>query len=250
MEMVKKDKVIVITGASSGIGEATAKLLAEQGNKVVLGARRKENLERITSDIKTSGGEAVFQITDVTKHDDVEALAKLALDEFKQIDVWINNAGLMPHSTFDKLKVNEWDQMVDVNIKGVLYGIAAALPAMRQRKTGHFINLSSVAGHQTHPGGGVYSGTKYAVRAISEALRQEEAAAKSNIRVTIISPGAVATELPNTITDEDLKGGIDQLYDSVAISPDRVAETILFAINAPEDTTMNEILLRPTIQQP
>ncbi|TCP21494.1 NADP-dependent 3-hydroxy acid dehydrogenase YdfG [Scopulibacillus darangshiensis] len=244
-----QDKVVIITGASSGIGEATAKLLAKKGNKIVLGARREERLKEIMKDIDTEGELAAYQVTDVTKHDDVEDLAKLALDKFGRIDVWINNAGLMPHSTFDKLKVKEWERMVDVNIKGVLYGIAAALPSMRERKSGHFINLSSVAGHQTHPGGGVYSGTKYAVRAISEALRQEEAVAKSNVRVTIISPGAVATELPNTITDEDLKQGINQLYEAVAISPERIAETIAFAIDTPSDTTMNEILLRPTVQE-
>ncbi|WP_036081571.1 SDR family oxidoreductase [Listeria cornellensis] len=247
--MYMSGKVIVITGASSGIGEATAKLLAKKGHKIVLGARREDRLKEIVEDIEKDGGSAVYQVTDVAKHDSVEALAKRALDTYSKIDVWLNNAGLMPHSTFDKRKVAEWDQMVDVNIKGVLYGIAAALPTMREQKSGHFINVSSIAGHQTHPGGGVYSGTKYAVRAISEALRQEEAAAKSNVRVTIISPGAVATELTHTITDEDLKPGIEQLYNEVAISPERVAETILFAMDTPADTAMNEILLRPTSQQ-
>lgn len=242
-------KVIVITGASSGIGEATAKLLAKKGHKIVFGARREDRLKALVRDIEKDGGIAVYQVTDVAKHDSVEALAKRALDTYGKIDVWLNNAGLMPHSTFDKRKVVEWDQMVDVNIKGVLYGIAVALPTMREQKSGHFINISSIAGHQTHPGGGVYSGTKYAVRAISEALRQEEAAAKSNVRVTIISPGAIATELTHTITDEDLKAGIEQLYEEVAISPERVAETILFAMDTPADTAMNEILLRPTSQQ-
>lgn len=244
-----ENKVVVITGASSGIGEATAKFLAERGDKVVLGARREQRLQKLVEEIKRAGGSAVYQITDVTSRSEVEALAKLALDEYGQIDVWVNNAGLMPHSTFDKLKVDEWERMVDVNIKGVLYGIAAALPSMRERKSGQFINLSSVAGHKTHPGGGVYSGTKYAVRAISEALRQEEAVAQSNIRVTIVSPGAVATELPNSITDQDLKPGIDQLYEAVAISATRIAETIAFAIDAPVDTSLNEIIVRPTIQQ-
>lgn len=245
----RESKVIVITGASSGIGEATAKFLAGRGDKVVLGARREDRLQKLTDEIKAAGGSAVYRTTDVTSRSEVEALAQLALDEYGQIDVWVNNAGLMPQSTFDKLKVDEWERMIDVNIKGVLYGIAAALPSMRERKSGQFINLSSVAGHKTHPGGGVYSGTKYAVRAISEALRQEEAVAKSNIRVTIVSPGAIATELPNSITDQDLRQGIDQLYEAVAISADRIAETIAFAMDAPVDTSMNEIIVRPTIQQ-
>ncbi|CAH0292288.1 SDR family oxidoreductase [Peribacillus sp. Bi134] len=248
--MIEPNKVIVITGASSGIGKATAKLLTKRGDKVVLGARREERLQKLADKIKAEGGEVIYASTDVTKRSDVEALAKLAVDTFGRIDVWLNNAGLMPHSTFDKLHVDEWEQMVDVNIKGVLYGIAAGLPVMREQKSGHFINVSSVAGHQTHPGGGVYSGTKYAVRAISEALRQEEAQAGSNIRVTILSPGAVATELPNTITDTDLKGGIDSLYSVVAIPAERIAETVAFVMDTPEDTAMNEIIIRPTIQLP
>lgn len=239
----------MITGASSGIGEATAKLLAGHGDKVVLGARREARLRVLTDEIRSAGGTADYCVTDVTSRSDVEALAQRALDDYGQIDVWVNNAGLMPHSTFNKLKVDEWERMIDVNIKGVLYGIAAALPSMRERKNGQFVNLSSVAGHKTHPGGGVYSGTKYAVRAISEALRQEEAVAKSHIRVTIVSPGAVATELPNSITDQDLKPGIDQLYEAVAIGATRIAETIAFAIDAPVDTSMNEIIVRPTNQQ-
>lgn len=248
--MIEHNKVVVITGASSGIGEATAKLLTKRGDKVVLGARREERLQKLADEIKAEGGEVIYASTDVTKRSDVEALAKLAVDTFGRIDVWLNNAGLMPHSTFDKLHVDEWERMVDVNIKGVLYGIAAGLPVMREQKSGHFINVSSVAGHKTHPGGGVYSGTKYAVRAISEALRQEEAQAGSNIRVTILSPGAVATELPNTITDADLKGGIDSLYSAVAIPAERIAETVAFVMDTPEDTAMNEIIIRPTIQLP
>lgn len=248
--MIEHNKVVVITGASSGIGEATAKLLTKRGDKVVLGARREERLQKLADEIKAEGGEVIYASTDVTKRSDVEALAKLAVYTFGRIDVWLNNAGLMPHSTFDKLHVDEWERMVDVNIKGVLYGIAAGLPVMREQKSGHFINVSSVAGHKTHPGGGVYSGTKYAVRAISEALRQEEAHAGSNIRVTILSPGAVATELPNTITDADLKGGIDSLYSAVAIPAERIAETVAFVMDTPEDTAMNEIIIRPTIQLP
>lgn len=243
-------KVIVITGASSGIGEAAAKLLAEKGNKVVLGARRMERLTKIKEDIEAKDGAAEILATDVTKLADVEALGKLAVEKFDRIDVWINNAGLMPHSTFDKLKIDEWNQMIDVNIKGVLHGIAAGLPTMREQRAGHFINISSIAGHMTHPGGGVYSATKYAVLAISEALRQEEAQVGSNIRVTVLSPGAIDTELPQHITDADLKNGMDKLYDAVAVPAERMAETIAFAIDMPQDTTMNEIIVRPTVQIP
>lgn len=242
-----RSKVIVITGASSGIGEATAKLLASQGHRVVLAARREPELQKIVQEINSAHGIATYQLTDVTHRKEVDALAKKAIDEFGQIDVWINNAGLMPQSLFYKLKVDEWEKMIDVNIKGTLYGIAAALLPMRDRKQGHFINISSVAGHSTHPGCGVYSATKYAVLAISDSLRQEEAI--NNIRVTCISPGAVATELTNTITDKDLKPAIDKLYQEVAIKPERIAEIIAFAINSPSDTTMNEIIIRPTRQQ-
>lgn len=242
-------KVIVITGASSGIGEATAITLAKQGHKIILAARRQERLEHIIQNIKKFNTEVSAVVTDVSDRQSVQQLAEKAIRQFGKIDVWINNAGLMPQSTFDKLKIDEWEQMVDVNIKGVLYGIAAALPIMRQHSQGHFINLSSIAGHLTHPGGGVYSATKHAVLAISDSLRQEEALAKSNIRVTVISPGAVATELTNSITDTTIKPGIDALYESVAIPPERIAEIIAFAINTPEDTTLNEIIVRATAQQ-
>jgi NADP-dependent 3-hydroxy acid dehydrogenase YdfG len=241
-------KVIVITGASSGIGEATAKLLAKQGNPVVLAARREQRLQEIVKDIEAAGGQAAYQATDVTDRKQVQALADFTIRKFGKIDVWMNNAGLMPQSTFDQLKVDEWDRMVDVNIKGVLYGIAAALPVMRKQRSGQFINLSSVAGHVVHPGSGVYAGTKFAVRAISDGLRQEEAAAGSHIRVTVISPGAVATELPNTITDPVTKKNVDAFYAEDAIAADRIAEAVAYAIAAPEDTSINEILIRPTKQ--
>ncbi|ERL66069.1 SDR family oxidoreductase [Schleiferilactobacillus shenzhenensis] len=241
-------KVIVITGASSGIGEATAKRLAKAGNPVVLAARREQRLQAIVADIEAIGGQAAYLVTDVTQREEVQALADLAVEKFGRIDVWMNNAGLMPQSTFDQLKVAEWDRMVDVNIKGVLYGIAAALPVMRKQQSGQFINVSSVAGHVVHAGSGVYAGTKFAVRAISDGLRQEEAAAGSHIRVTVISPGAVATELTETITDAAAKKRIDALYDAVAIAPERIAEAVDYAIAAPEDTSVNEILIRPTKQ--
>jgi len=241
-------KVIVITGASSGIGESTAKLLADQGDAVVLGARREPRLQKIVVDIENNGGSAIYQVTDVTDLKQVQALAQLALDEYGHIDVWINNAGLMPRSEFIKGRVEEWDQMIDVNLKGTLYGIDAALPTMRSQHSGQIINISSVAGHATSIGSGVYSATKFGVRAISEALRKEEATAKSNLRVTVISPGAIATELTDHVKDPETKLALDKFYDDYAVSADRVAQAIAFAINTPEDTTMNEIVIRPTAQ--
>jgi len=241
-------KVIVITGASSGIGESTAKLLANQGDEVVLGARREKRLQKIVVDIENDGGSAIYQVTDVTDLKQVQALAQLALDEYGHIDVWINNAGLMPRSEFIKGRVEEWDKMIDVNLKGTLYGINAVLPTMRSQHSGQIINISSVAGHATSIGSGVYSATKFGVRAISEALRKEEATAKSNVRVTVVSPGAIATELTDHVKDPETKLALDKFYDDYAVSADRIAQTIAFAINTPADTTMNEIVIRPTAQ--
>lgn len=241
-------KVIVITGASSGIGEATAKLLAKQGNQLVLGARRESRLQDIVKAIKNAGGEATYAVTDVTDLSSVKKLAQQAIDTYGQIDVWMNNAGLMPQSVLAEGKVEDWNRMIDINEKGVLYGINAALGIMREQKSGHFINTSSIAGHIVGPGSAVYSATKQAVLAISEGLRQEEAQAGSNIRVTVVSPGAIATELTNSITDENVKKGTEQFYDQFAISPDRVAESIAFAINAPADASINEIIIRPSKQ--
>ncbi|MDM5314264.1 SDR family oxidoreductase [Peribacillus frigoritolerans] len=240
-------KVVVITGASSGIGEATAKLLAANGAKVVLGARRDDRLKELKENI---GQNCVYAVTDVTSLEDVQALGKLALNTFGRIDAWMNNAGVMPQSTLDKLHTDEWNQMIDVNIKGVLNGIATALPQMRKQCAGHIINISSIAAHGINVGGAVYSATKAAVNMISETLRQEEAVAGSNVRVSIVSPGAIATELTQTITDTDLKGPFEELYDAFAISPARIAETILFALNQPEDVTVNEFIVRPSRQQP
>lgn len=241
-----QDKVVIITGASSGIGEATAKELASQGAKLVLAARREERLAKLQEEIQSTGGQAIYKVTDVTSHDQMEELAEYALKEFGKIDVMINNAGLMPLSPVHEKKIKEWDTMVDVNIKGVLYGIAAVLPFMRERKEGHIINVSSVAGHLIGPAGSVYSGTKFAVRAITEGLRKEEAV--NNIRTTIISPGAVATELPETISGAELKSGIDDFY-QVAIPAESIARTIAFAIEQPSDVAINEMIIRPTIQE-
>ncbi|MDT2661932.1 SDR family oxidoreductase [Enterococcus hulanensis] len=243
-----ESKVIVITGASSGIGEASAKLLAAKGNKVVLGARREEQLKQIVEEIKADNGEALYQLTDVTDSEDVEKLVKLAVDTFGRIDVLINSAGIMPHSPLKDKRINDWDQMIDINIKGTLYGIGAALSYMNEQKAGQIINISSVAGHYAHAGGAVYSATKWAVRAISESLREEVAQDGSNIRVTIVSPGAINTELLSSVTDPKLKKNYQQFYDSFGISVDRVATTIQQAIDLPADAAWNEIIIRPTKQ--
>ncbi|MDQ0202210.1 SDR family oxidoreductase [Neobacillus ginsengisoli] len=241
-----QDKVVIITGASSGIGEATAKELASKGAKLVLAARREERLKKLQEEIQSNGGKAIYKVTDVTSDEQMEELAELALKEFGKIDVMINNAGLMPLSPVFEKKIKEWDTMIDVNIKGVLYGIAAVLPFMRESKEGHIINISSVAGHLIGPAGSVYSGTKFAVRAITEGLRKEEAV--NNIRTTIISPGAVATELPEKISGEELKSGIDEFY-KVAIPAESIARAIAYAIEEPSDVAINEMIIRPTIQE-
>lgn len=240
-----KDKVVVITGASSGIGEETVNLLSENGAKLVLGARRLDRLEKIQQ--KVGRDSVSIKKTDVTNPDEVNALIETAYNDFGRIDVLINNAGLMPQSFLEKNKQDEWNQMIDVNIKGVLYGIGAVLPYMRKQKSGHIINLASVAGHVVFPGSAVYCGTKYAVRAITEGLRQEEATVGSNIRTTILSPGAVSTELTDHISDKDMKQDIDELYKN-AIKPDAIARAINYAINEPEESSVNEFIIRPSSQ--
>jgi NADP-dependent 3-hydroxy acid dehydrogenase YdfG len=240
-----QNKVIIITGASSGLGEATAKRLAASGAKLMLAARREDRLKDLVAEIAKSGGTATYRVTDVTDRSEVEALVKETLSTYSRIDVLINNAGLMPLSRLEQVKVEEWDRMIDVNIKGVLYGIAAVLPIMRQQKSGHVINLSSVAGHKVFPGSAVYCATKYAVRAISEGLRLES---NGEIRSTNISPGAVATELTTTITDKDTAAGIDQLY-AIAIDADAIARAIAYAIEQPDDVDVNEMIIRPTRQE-
>jgi len=238
-----ENKVVVITGASSGLGAETARHLAAQGAKVVLGARRIDRLEKLASELGLDA-RAILS-TDVTDRAQVQALVDRAIELHGRIDVLINNAGLMPSSMLDKLKVDEWDRMIDVNIKGVLYGIAAALPKMKDQKSGQIINVSSVAGHKVGPGGAVYAGTKWAVRAISEGLRQE--VKPWNIRTTIVSPGAVDTELTGTITDEDIAKGMAKTYES-AIPASSFARVVAFAISQPDEVDVNEILFRPTVQ--
>jgi NADP-dependent 3-hydroxy acid dehydrogenase YdfG len=240
-----QNKVVIITGASSGLGEATAKRLAASGAKLMLVARREDRLKELVGAIAKSGGTATYRVTDVANSAQMEALAKETLSTYSRIDVLINNAGLMPLSPLDQVKVEEWDRMIDVNIKGVLYGIAAVLPIMRQQKSGHIINISSVAGHKVFPAGAVYCATKYAVRAISEGLRLES---NGEIRSTNISPGAVATELTNTITDKNTAAGMNQL-NAIAIDADAIARAIAYAIEQPDDVDVNEMIIRPTRQE-
>jgi NADP-dependent 3-hydroxy acid dehydrogenase YdfG len=240
-------KVVVITGASSGLGEATARLLSAQGASVVLGARRIDRLRVLADELSRRGGKALAVPTDVIQCDQVKRLIDAAVQTYGRIDVMINNAGLMPQALLERLKIDEWNRMIDVNIKGVLYGIAAALPHMKQQKAGHFINVSSVAGHRVGPGFAVYAATKYAVRALSEGLRQE--VKPYNIRTTVISPGAVATELPNTVTDPQAAERIRKFYAEVAIPAESFARAVAFAMSQPEEVDVNEILFRPTRQE-
>lgn len=239
-------KVVVITGASSGLGEATARHLSARGATIVLGARRADRIEALANELTRDGGKTLAVATDVTDRKQVQRLVDVAVKTYGRIDVMINNAGLMQQSPLERLKVDEWDDMIDINIKGVLYGIAAALPHMQLQKAGHIINVSSVAGHKVTPAGAVYSATKHAVRAISEGLRQE---VKPFLRTTVISPGAVATELPSHITDEQSAAGIQNFYDDFAIPADAFARAVAFAISQPDDVDVNEILFRPTRQE-
>jgi NADP-dependent 3-hydroxy acid dehydrogenase YdfG len=238
-------KVVVITGASSGLGEATARHLSAQGARLVLGARRIERLQALAGELTGSGGKALAIATDVTDRAQVKRLVDAAVQTCGRIDVMINNAGLMPQAPLERLKVDEWDRMVDVNLKGVLYGIAAALPYMKEQKSGHIINVSSVAGHKVGPGFAVYAATKHAVRALTEGLRQE--VKPYNIRTTVISPGAVATELPNSTTEPDIAERLRKSYES-AIPADSFARAVAFAMSQPEEVDINEILFRPTDQ--
>jgi NADP-dependent 3-hydroxy acid dehydrogenase YdfG len=243
-----KDKVILITGASAGIGEATAKLLASKGAKVVLGARRADKLEKIAADITSAGGQAVFQALDVTSQSDNDAIVALAKSRFGRLDVTFLNAGLMPNSMLSALKTDDWHRMVDVNIKGVLNGVAAVLPTFIAQKAGHVIAVSSVAGLKAYPGGAVYGGTKWFLRDFMEVLRMESAMEGTNIRTATIYPAAINTELLTTISDKGAAAGMQQIYDKYGISPDRIADVVAFAIDAPEDTTINELTVGPAAQ--
>jgi NADP-dependent 3-hydroxy acid dehydrogenase YdfG len=240
-------RVVVITGASSGLGEATARYLAERGAAVVLGARRAERLQALVDEITRAGGKASAVVTDVTDPLQVQALVDAAVDTHGRVDVLLNNAGVMPHSPLERRKIDDWNRTIDINIKGVLYGIAAALPHMQRQKAGHIINVSSVAGHKVGKNNAVYAATKTAVRVITEGLRQE--VKPWNLRTTIISPGAVATELPNSVTEADVAKGIGQFYEEYAIPAESFARAVAFAIGQPDDVDINEILFRPTRQE-
>ncbi|ALP38147.1 oxidoreductase [Paenibacillus sp. IHB B 3084] len=237
-----KGKVVAITGASSGIGEATARLLAHHGAHVILGARRTERLEALTSEIRSNGGSADYQQLDVTKRDQMEAFIKYAEKTFGRVDVILNNAGVMPLSKLEALKVEEWDRMIDVNIRGVLHGIAAGLPIMKKQGFGQFINIASIGAYSVTPTAAVYCATKYAVRAISEGLRLEVG---GDIRVTLVSPGVTESELADSISDEEARQGMKE-YRRISISPDAIARSILYAMEQPADVDVNEIIVRPT----
>jgi len=242
-----KNKVVVITGGSSGMGEATARYLAANGAKVVIAARRAERISALAAEITAAGGTAIAVATDVTKRDDVKTLVDKAVETYGRIDVLINNAGVMPLSPIEQLKIDEWDQMIDVNLRGVLHGIAAALPHMKAQKSGHIINTASVAGHKIFGASAVYSATKFAVRALSEGLRQE--VKPYNIRTTIISPGAVKTELLDHISDKDVQAANQVYVGQVGVSADSYAHLVAFVMSQPDDVDINEILFRPTAQE-
>jgi len=245
MEQNIKGKVIVITGASSGIGEATAIMLAAKGAKVVLGARRKDRLKGLVSRIKAAGGEASYLVTDIKKRSDLVELVNLACETYGRLDVMVNNAGIARLSRVDDLQVTDWEEMIDVNIKGTLYGIAAALSVFKKQASGHIINIISTSGIKISPLQGIYAGTKNAVRTIAEALRQESG---GKYRVTGISPGFVNTELTDYIKDEATRSAIKQKAAQIAIPPDAIADAVVYAINQPDNVDVGEIVIRPAVQ--
>jgi NADP-dependent 3-hydroxy acid dehydrogenase YdfG len=237
--------VVAVTGASSGIGRATARLLADRGHAVLLGARREGVLAALASELNNAGGRAEYLVTDVTRRHDLEALVARAVERFGRLDAIVNNAGIGPISRFDALRVEDWDAMIDVNLRGTLYGIAAALPVFGRQGRGHIVNVISTAGLKILPTMGVYAATKNAVRAVTEALRQE---AGPNLRVTEVSPGLVATDFGSSITDERARAGVEERLKGVAISPDAVARCILFALEQPPEVDVGSIVIRPTAQ--
>lgn len=246
--MTVKDKVIVITGASSGIGEASAKLLAHNGAKVVLGARRADRLQAIVQSIEAAGGHATYRVTDVTQPTTVQALVDHAKTTFGGLDVIFNNAGIMPNSPISALHVDEWNAMIDINLKGVLNGVAAVMPTFTAQKHGQIITTSSVAGIKSFAGSGVYGATKFAVRNLMEVIRMESAQEGTNIRTASLYPAAINTELLHTITDQTTATGMQQFYDAVGITPDAVARVVNFAVDQPADVNVNEFTIYPTKQ--
>ncbi|GAO06043.1 short-chain dehydrogenase/reductase SDR family protein [Streptomyces lydicamycinicus] len=236
---------MAVTGASSGIGAATALLLAERGARLVLGARRSERLAELVARIERAGGAAVQLRTDVTRRDDLHALVALARERFGRLDVLVSNAGAGTISPLDDLRVEEWDRMVDVNVKGVLHGIAAALPVFRAQGAGHFVTIASTAAFRVVPAMAVYAGTKYAVRAICEGLRQE---AGDALRVTTVSPGVTATDFAEASSNGRVRAEITKMRDDIAIPPDAIARAIAFAIEQPAAVDVNEVVVRPVAQ--
>jgi NADP-dependent 3-hydroxy acid dehydrogenase YdfG len=243
-----KGKVAIITGASSGIGYSTALTLSREGVKIAAGARRIDRLESLKNEIEKNSGDVLIQRLDVTKRTDCDSFVNAVIERWNTIDILVNNAGLMPLSFFKSLKVDEWDQMIDVNIRGVLYCTAAVIPHMLNKKSGHIVNISSVAGRTVFPAGSVYCATKHAVTAFSEGLRQEFSQ-RANIRVTCIEPGVVATELTNTITDKSLEKYVEATKQMETLNSEDIANAILFAVNSPSHMNVNEILIRPTSQE-
>jgi NADP-dependent 3-hydroxy acid dehydrogenase YdfG len=247
-DIMIKGKVAIITGASSGIGYATALALSKAGAKVAAGARRTDKLEFLQNEIAKNGGEVLIHKLDVTQKSECDAFVDAVIKKWGTVDILVNNAGLMPLSFFKNLKVDEWDRMIDVNIRGVLYCTAAVITHMLNKKSGHIVNISSVAGRVVFPAGSVYCATKYAVTAFSEGLRQEFSQ-RSNIRVTCIEPGVVATELTNTITDKALEKFVESVKRMEALRAEDIANAILFAVESPSHMNVNEILIRPTSQE-
>ncbi len=243
--MTIENQVVAITGAGSGIGRATAKLLGQRGARIVLGARREARIAGVAAEIELSGGRAIYKVTDVTRREDLQALVALACDHFGRLDVLVNNAGIGPISRFDALRVDDWDAMIDVNIRGVLHGIAAALPVFKRQGSGHIVTVVSTAGLRISPAMGVYGATKNAVRTIMEALRQE---AGPKLRVTEVSPGMIASDFTQSMTDEAIKAAIQKSLDAIAIAPDAIARGIAFAIEQPADVDVGSIVIRPTAQ--
>ncbi|WP_332373892.1 SDR family oxidoreductase [Lactococcus cremoris] len=243
-----ENKVVLITGVSSGIGQSTAELLAKKGAKIVLAARRESRLKELADKINKAGGQAIYQVTDVTNPEDSKKLVQYAKEKFGKVDAIFLNAGIMPSSPLSALHVEEWESMVDINLKGVLNGLAAVLPEFTAQKSGHVITTSSVAGLKAYPNGGVYGATKWAVRELMEVLRMESAQEGTNIRTATIYPAAINTELLNTITDTEAAKGMAALYEQYGISPEAIARIVAFALEQPADVNVSEFTVGPTSQ--
>jgi NADP-dependent 3-hydroxy acid dehydrogenase YdfG len=237
-------KIVLITGASSGIGEATSRHLATNGHRVVLGARRMDRIAALAQEIRDTGGDALHHELDVTDLDSMKAFVAAAHRHYGRIDVLVNNAGIMPLSPIEELRVDDWNRMIDVNLRGVLHGIAAVLPIMRAQGAGHIVNVASTSAHRVDPTAAVYCATKFAVRALSEGLRQES----RDLRVTVVSPGLTRSELFDGIGDPQLQAGVRAMLDQSSIPASAIAEAIGYAIGQPDNVDVNELIVRPTAQ--